>query len=92
MINDIDINKTVASNKFPFDKQDFEYFIGCKNKKEIRSLCTLVPEISIIKWFSDKTNCMHFMIKDEKIFDLVYRKDGNYYPKVLLEKFIHNPF
>ena len=35
---------------------------------------------------------MHFMIKDEKIFDLVYRKDGNYYPKVLLEKFIHNLF
>ena len=30
-INDIDINETVVSNKFPFHKQDFEYFIVCKN-------------------------------------------------------------
>ena len=26
------------------------------------------------------------------LFDSVYRKDGNYYPKVILEKFIHNFF
>ena len=26
------------------------------------------------------------------IFDSVYRKDGNYYPKVYLEEFIHNIF
>ena len=27
-INDIDINKVVVSNKLPFVKQDFKYFIG----------------------------------------------------------------
>ena len=26
--NDVDINKTVVSNKFPFGKQDFKYIIG----------------------------------------------------------------
>ena len=26
------------------------------------------------------------------LFDSVYRKDGNYYPKVFSEKFIHNFF
>ena len=26
--NDIDINKIVASNKVPFSKEDFKYFIG----------------------------------------------------------------
>ena len=26
--NDVDINKTVVSNKLPFGKQDFKYFIG----------------------------------------------------------------
>ena len=26
-IKDIDINKIVVSNKFPFGKQDFKYFI-----------------------------------------------------------------
>ena len=35
-INNIDINKMIASNKFLFDKQDFKYFIGYKSNKEIR--------------------------------------------------------
>ena len=29
-INDIDINKTVVSNKLPFGKRDFKYLIGYK--------------------------------------------------------------
>ena len=38
-INDIDINKIVVSNMFSFGKQDFKYFIGYKDNKEIRPLC-----------------------------------------------------
>ena len=34
----MDINKVVVSNKFPFGKQDFKYFIGYKDNKEIRPL------------------------------------------------------
>ena len=34
-INNIDMNKIVASNKFPFDKQDFKCFIGYKDKKKL---------------------------------------------------------
>ena len=30
-INDTDINKIVVSNKFPFGKHDFKYFIGYKD-------------------------------------------------------------
>ena len=30
-VNEIDIIKRVVSNKFPFGKQDFKYFIGYKN-------------------------------------------------------------
>ena len=33
LINNIDINKIVVSNKFPFDKQDFKYFIVYKDNK-----------------------------------------------------------
>ena len=43
--NNIDINKIVVSNKFPFDKQDFNYFIGYKYNKEIRPLCIFFPEM-----------------------------------------------
>ena len=64
-----DINEIVVSNKFPFGKQDFKHFIGCKDNKEIRPLCIVLPEMSIYKRYSDKTKCMYFMIKDEKNFD-----------------------
>ena len=68
-INDIDINEIVVSKKFPFGKQDFKYFIGYKDNKEIRLLCIFFPEMSIYKRYSDKTKCTCFMIKDENIFD-----------------------
>ena len=68
-INDIDINEIVVSNKFPFGKQDFKYFIGYKNNKEFRAFCIFFPEMSIYKRYFDKTKCMYFMIKDEKNFD-----------------------
>ena len=32
-ISSIDINKIVVSNQFPFDKQDFTYFLGYKYAK-----------------------------------------------------------
>ena len=41
MIENIDFNKIVVSNKFPFGKQNFKYFIGYKDNKEIRPFCIL---------------------------------------------------
>ena len=67
MINNIDINEILVSNKFPFCKWDFKYFIGYKDNKEIRPLCIVFLEMSIYKRYSDKTKCMCFMIKDENI-------------------------
>ena len=49
-------NKTVVSNKFTFGKQDFKYFVGYKDNKEISSLYTLR--------YSDKHKCVYFIIKD----------------------------
>ena len=143
LIENIDINKMVVSNKFLFGKRDFTYFIGYIDNKDIRPLCIFFSEVSICKRFSDKTKCMYFMIKYEIffykymtiwekvssiiikkfnsqfvynkkylkaeirfntkenfqffyvlviLFHSVYRKDGNYYPKLFLEKFIHNFF
>ena len=53
LITKIDINKIVVSNKFTFGKQDFKYFIGYKDNKEIRPLCIFFPEMSIYKRYSD---------------------------------------
>ena len=54
-ISNIDINKIVVSNKFPFGKQDFKYFIGYKDNKEIRPLYIFFPEMSIYKIYFHKT-------------------------------------
>ena len=39
-LNHIGTNKIVVSNKFTFGKQDFKYFVGYKDNKEISSLYT----------------------------------------------------
>ena len=35
MIDNIDTNKIVVSNKIPFGKKDFKHFIGYKDAKEL---------------------------------------------------------
>ena len=46
LINNIDINKIVVFNKFPFSKQDFNYFIGYNDDTEIRPLHIFFQEMS----------------------------------------------
>ena len=69
MINNIDINKIVVSNKIPFEKQNSKCFSGYKENKEIRHWCIFFLEISMHKRYQDETKCMYFMIKFEKILD-----------------------
>ena len=66
MTNDIDINQIVVSHKFPFGKQNFKYFVGYKNNKEIRHFCSFSSEMSIWKRYSDKNKFMYFMMKNRK--------------------------
>ena len=62
----------VVSNKFPFGKQDFLYFIGYKEGKKIRTWCILIP-ILIPKYKiyfeKTKTKYTYFMIEEEKLLD-----------------------
>ena len=66
MINDIDINEIVVSNKLPFGKQDFKYFTGYRENKKLRLLCIFFPDMILCKTHFDKTKYMFFVIKDEK--------------------------
>ena len=45
--DDIDINEIVVSYNFPFGKEDFKFFIGYKDNKEIKLLPSFFLEISI---------------------------------------------
>ena len=68
-INNININKIVVSNKLPFGKQNFKYFIGCKGDEKIRPLYIFRQKMGICKIYFHKTKCMYFLIKDEKKID-----------------------
>ena len=69
MINNIDINEILVSNKFPFCKQDFKCCIGNKEDKEIRPLSIFFLKMSVYKKHSVKTKRIYLMIKDWYFFD-----------------------
>ena len=66
LMNHIDVNKIVVSNKFPFPKQDFIYCIGYKDNKRVRPLCIFFPEMSIYNRYFDKTK-VHILSRNEYI-------------------------
>ena len=77
MINGKGINEIAVSNKFPFGKWNFKYFIGYKNNKEISPLCIFFPEMSTYIRYSDKTKCMYCVIKDVYKYVKVYKDVTN---------------
>ena len=46
LMNNIDINKIVASNKVSFGKKGFKYFIGYKDAQKIRPISIFLPKMS----------------------------------------------
>ena len=62
-IKNIDINKTIVSNKVSFRKKGFKYFISYKDEKKNRSLCIFLPKVSAYKRDFDGTKCMSFFYK-----------------------------
>ena len=56
LINDIDIDKIVVSDKLPFGKQDFKYFIGYKDAKKIDLYAYSVQKWIYIKEILIKLN------------------------------------
>ena len=65
-MNDVDIYKIVVSNNFPFGKQDFKYFIGCKYSKKTILLCIFCPQMIKHKRNFDENRRIYFLIKEEK--------------------------
>ena len=67
-IKNIDINKTVVSNKFAFGKKGFKYFIGHKDV-EIRPLCIFLPKMNVYRKDFDETKYMPFLTKDDELLE-----------------------
>ena len=60
LINEIDINKIVVSNKFSIGQQEFKYFIGNNDNGKIKPLCMFFPETNGYRIALDETECMSF--------------------------------
>ena len=45
LIDDLDMNKTIVSNKVLCSKKFFKYFIGYKDNGKVKPLCTVLPKL-----------------------------------------------
>ena len=53
----------VVSNKVPFGKKGFKYFIGYKNVKQIKPLCVFLPKMTAYRKDFDETKYVSFLLK-----------------------------
>ena len=68
-MKNIDINKTVVSNKIFFGKKGLRYFVGYKDSKKIRSLCIFLPKMTAYRQDFDQAKFMSFLIKDDELLE-----------------------
>ena len=74
-------------------KKYFKYFIGYKDAKNIRPLCIFLPKMSACRKDFNKTKCMPFLIKDEKLlqkYNEIWKKVGNIIKKEFDSKPVYN--
>ena len=92
LIDNIDVNKIVVSNKISFGKNDSKYFICYKDAKKVRPLC--LPKMSAYRRRDlDKTKCMSFLIKYEKLlekYNEIWKKVSNIIKKEFDSSPIYN--
>ena len=91
LINNIDINKTVVSNKVLFRKKDFKFFIGYKSAKKIRPLCIFIPKMSAYRRSFGETKYMSFLMKDDESLEKYHKfgKKLEIVPKTNLKLGLH---
>ena len=67
-ISNKDINKITVSNKLPFCKQDFIYFIGYRYDKKVWPWCIFFQKTSSYRTDFDETWMHVFYDKRRKVF------------------------
>ena len=67
LIKNKDINKIEISTKISFDEKGFKYFIGYKDAKKVRHLCTFLLKMSAYRIDFDETKYMSLLIKDDEL-------------------------
>lgn len=61
MIDNVDINKKLISNKVFLAKKGYKHFIGYKHSDyKVKPLCTILPKMSVYVKHFDKTKSVFF--------------------------------
>ena len=65
----INVDQVVISDKFKYNDDGFKYFIGYKEDDIVKPLCISLPQMSgYIKYFDIGGKNMSFVIKDDDLF------------------------
>ena len=70
LLDSIDLNKIVVSNKWKINDTTYKYLCGYLNNDVIQPLCVILPQINgYIKYFDDGVKNMSFVTDDEEIYE-----------------------
>ena len=87
MIHDIEISKTVESNKVPFGRKVLNILSGTKMLEPFRPLCAMLPKINAYRKHFDETKYMlFFLIKNDELIEK-YNEIWNKVSKVIKKGF-----
>ena len=71
----VSVGQIVVSEKFKHNEDGFKYFIGYQEGEIVKPLCMILPQMSgYIKYFENGGKNMSFLIKDDKIWDMIKNK------------------
>ena len=69
LLDFIDLNKIVVSNKWKINDTTYKYLCGYLNNDVIQPLCVILPQMNVcIKYFDDGGKNMSFVTDDEEVY------------------------
>ena len=86
MLDSVNLNKIVVSNKWKINDKTYKYFCGYLNNGDMQPLCIILPQMSgYIKYFNDNGK------NDDKEVYEKYNEIWNVVKKLLKLKFTVTP-
>ena len=91
LLDSIDLNKIVVSNKWKINDTTYKYFCGYLNNDFIQPLCIILPQMNgYIKYFDDGGKDMSFVTDDKEVYEK-YNELWKLVKRLLKLKFTVNP-
>ena len=91
MLDSIDLNKIVVSNKWKINDTTYKYLCGYLNNEFIQPFCVILRQMNgYIKYFDDGRKIMSFVTDDEEVYKK-YNEIWEVVRKLLKLKFTVNP-